>query len=362
MSTAGLVQVLKPDGGWDEKADPRLSAEELRRLHRLMLLVRTADTRALTLQRQGRIGPYVPSIGHEAAHIGSATALEPSDWVFPYYRSQAAAFARGMTLRTYFCQLFGNAEDLAKAHGMPNALGERRINYVSLSAPVSSLLPHAVGFAHAARLRSEKIVTLAYFGEGATSANDFHSGMNFAGVLKAPTVFFCTNNQYAISVPLSRQTASESIAIKAEAYGFEGVRVDGNDILAVHKVTREAVEKARRGGGPTLIEAFTYRLGPHTTVDDPTKYRDSKEVEEWRQRDPISRFKVYLEMRKLWSEADEQKLRLEVEAEVEKAVKEAEALPRPPLQTLFEDVYAEMPWHIKEQLSELLEEKGGSQD
>ena len=214
-----------------------------------------------------------------------------------------------------------------------------------------------MGAALAAKIRGDPIVTLTYFGDGGTSENDFHAGMNFAGVFKTPTVFFCQNNHWAISLPVERQTASETIAVKAHAYGFEGVRVDGNDILAVYRTTKEAVEKARKGGGPTLIEAVTYRMGPHSSSDDPKRYRSEEELAEWQKRDPLVRFHRYLEKKRLWTEADEKRAQDETNREIEEAVQHAEKLPKPALETLFTDVYAEMPWNLEEQLRQLRQEK-----
>jgi pyruvate dehydrogenase E1 component alpha subunit len=343
------------EGGLVPGQTAGLSKDDLLKIYRIMVLTRTADETALTLQRQGRIGPYVPCVGHEAAHIGSAFALEPQDWIFPHYRSQAAAFTRGLSMLTFFSELFGTKNDLAQGHGMPNTLGDRKINYVTLSAPVGAMLPHAVGVGLAARLRKEQTVALGYFGEGASSSNDFHTAMNFAGVFKTQTIFFCHNNQYAISVPLKRQTAAESIAIKAEAYGLSGVRVDGNDILAVYRATKDAVERARSGGGPTLIEALTYRLGPHSSVDDPTRYRSRDEVEEWRRRDPIERFKRFLEKNKILNERLDSEIHAAARREVDEAVKVAEATAPPELVTLIENVYSELPSSLIEQHQELAE-------
>jgi len=260
-----------------------------------------------------------------------------------------------MSLKVFFAQLFGRAQDLSKGHQMPNSLGDRTLNYVNLSAPVGAMLPHAVGVALAAKLRKEAIVALAYFGEGATSSNEFHTALNFAGVFKAPTVFICHNNQYAISVPFARQTAVSSIARKALAYGIDGIRVDGNDVLGVYRVTKEAVEKARSNHMPTLIEAVTYRLGPHSSVDDPTRYRSQKEVEEWQRKDPLDRYKRYLGKKRLLNAEQDEKLRAEIQLEVESAVKDVEAAPSPALETLIEDVYAEVPSHLLEQFKQVKE-------
>lgn len=357
-----IQQVIKPSGEYVEKMEPELSESELKRLYRIMVLTRNLDIRSLALQRQGRIGFYIGCLGQEAAHIGSAYALKPEDWIFPAYREMGAALLRGFPLRKLVSQFFANADDIGKGRQLANLFGDRSINFVTGSAPIATQIPHAVGAALAAKIRGDPVVTLAYFGDGATSENDFNAGMNFAGVFKTPIIFFCQNNQWAISVPVTRQTAAESIAIKAKAYGFEGVRVDGNDVLAVYRTTKSAVEKARAGGGPTLIEALTYRMGPHSSSDDPKRYRDEREVEQWRQRDPIARFRLYLERKGIWTSEDGEKIQAEVEAEISAAIKYAEGIPRPAIETLFTDVYAEMPWHLREQLQELLEERGGSEE
>jgi len=359
--TLELLQVIKPSGELVEEMDPGIPGDELRRLYRLMVLTRSLDTRGTQLQRQGRIGFFVGCLGQEAAHIGSAYALKPEDWIFPAYREIGAMLCRGITLTQLLDQYYANAEDVEKGRQLTNLFGLKKANYVTGSAPIATQIPHAVGAALAAKILGDPIVTMAYFGDGATSENDFHTGMNFAGVFKTPTVFFCHNNHWAISVPVERQTASETIAIKALAYGFEGVRVDGNDILAVYRTTKEAVDKARKGGGPTLIEAVTYRMGPHTSSDDPKRYRSEAELAEWQKRDPLLRFRKYLEKKKMWTEADELKVQDETNREIEEAVQHAEKLPKPALETLFSDVYAEMPWNLEEQLRELQAEMQGSE-
>jgi len=355
--TLELQQVIKPSGEYVEEIEPEISKDELRRLYRLMVLVRNLDIRGLQLQRQGRIGFFIGSLGQEACQIGSAYALKPEDWIFPAYREIGAALLRGVTLKQVMNQYFANAEDLQKGRQLTNLYGVKAANFVTGSAPIATQIPHAVGAAMAAKIRGDPIVTLVYFGDGATSENDFHTGMNFAGVFKAPTIFFCQNNHWAISVPFEKQTGAETIAIKAQAYGFDGVRVDGNDILAVYRTTRVAVEKARAGRGPTLIEAVTYRLGPHSSSDDPKRYRTEEELQEWQKRDPITRFRRYLEKKRFWNESDEKRVQEETAREIDEAVAHAEKVPRPEIETLFTDVYAEMPWHLEEQLRELREEK-----
>lgn len=353
-----LLQVIKPTGDYVEKMEPVLSKDQLHHLYRVMVLARSLDIRGLQLQRAGRIGFFIGGIGQEAAHVGSAYAMKPEDWIFPAYREIGSMLVRGITLKQLLNQYFANAEDVQKGRQLTNLFGVKDANYVSGSAPIATQIPHAVGTALAAKLTGDPIVTMAYFGDGATSENDFHTGMNFAGVYKTPTIFFCQNNHWAISVPVEKQTASETIAVKAKAYGFEGVRVDGNDVLAVYRTTKEAVEKARKGDGPTLIEAVTYRIGPHSSSDDPKRYRSEEELEEWQKRDPLIRFRRYLEKKGIWSESEEKKAQDDASHQLDQAIAYAEKLPRPALETLFTDVYEEMPWHLEEQLRELREEKG----
>ncbi len=348
-----LFRIINGEGKYDERVEPRLPDDELRRMYSTLVRVRMLDDRMLVLQRQGRVGFYVPSSGEEALQVGSAWVLEKEDWVFPAYREPGAALVRGISLKKVVAQVFGRAPDISKGRQMPSHFGDKDVNFVTPSSPVGTQIPLAVGAAMAMSLRKERNVTLVYFGDGATSSGDFHASMNFAGVFNAPCVFLCKNNQWAISLPFTRQTAAASIAMKAVAYGFEGVRVDGNDILGVYTVTKQAAEKARAGQGPTLIEAVTYRMGPHSSSDDPTRYRDAKEVEEWRKRDPIVRFRLYLQAKGLWDEKWEQEIRKQIDEELNAAIKEQEEAPKPSIETLFTDVYAEMPWNLKEQMEEM---------
>jgi len=351
---ADLLRIIEPDGSFDAKAEPKLSEAVLKDGYRHLVLVRALDARMLSLQRQGRIGFYVPSTGEEALQVGSAMALTKDDWIFPAYREPGCALWRGFPLDRFIAQCYGNALDLSKGRQMPSHYAYRPSNYVTISSPVGTQIPPAVGAAWAAKIRGDPIVTIVYFGDGATSEGDFHAGMNFAGVFKTPTVFFCKNNQWAISVPLARQTASRTLAEKARAYGFEGVRVDGNDLLAVYAATKAAVDKARGGGGPTMIEALTYRIGPHSSSDDPTRYRPKEEVEHWQARDPLERMRRYLHRKGLASKEWDEALRKELEDLITETVQRVEKAPPPPLETLFTDVYAEMPPHVREQMEAFL--------
>lgn len=350
-----LVQVLDTEGRViDRKRDPDIAVEDLRRMYRLFLLMRHMDERMLRLQRQGRLGFYMTSTGEEACQVGAAWALRPEDWVFPSYREPGVALWRGYALFDFVCQLMGNAGDPIKGRQMPVHHSVRSLHFVSISSPVGTQVPQAVGAAYAARLRRDPAAAIAFFGEGTAQTSEVHCAMNFAGVWKAPVVFFCRNNGWAISVPAARQTAAETIAQRGAAYGFPGVLVDGNDVLAVAAVTRDAIDTARAGGGPTLIEGRTYRRGAHSTSDDPNVYRDPDEPRAWEKRDPVERFRKFLAARRIWTEAWQKDLAEEVKREVGDALAGAEAKEKkPPVETLFDDVYAEMPRHLAEQRAEL---------
>ncbi|MGA2199076.1 MAG: thiamine pyrophosphate-dependent dehydrogenase E1 component subunit alpha [Nitrososphaerales archaeon] len=352
-----MLQIVRADGEYDSKLEPNLRDEDLRGMYRQMLMVRRFNERMLLLQRQGRIGFFIESTGQEACQIGSAFPLTQRDWVYESYRDPGICLVRGVPLKALVDQLMANADDPNKGRQMGVHWGYKDWNIVSLSSPVACRLSQAVGTAYAAKIKKDNIVCLTSFGDGATSQGEFHSAMNFAGVFKVPVIFFCENNQYAISMPVRRQTASENIAVKAEAYGFEGVLVDGNDVLAVYKATKAAVDKARSGGGSTLIEAVTYRIGGHSSSDDPSKYRSAEELELWKSRDPIKRFRVYLMKKGLLTDQEDRKTRDEVDSELVATIKESEKVPAPTLLSMFTDVYAEMPWHIKEEADELARER-----
>ena len=336
-----MLQVIDPEGKVVGDLPP-LADKELVDLYRVMLRSRVFDRRSLAAQRQGRLGTYAMLEGHEAAQVGSAAALRPGDFVYPAYREHAVQITRGMPLDVVLCYW----------RGLPNARWDvHGYRMMSIAVPIASHLPHAVGHAYAARLRGEDVVTAAYFGDGATSETDFHSGLNFAGVWKTPTVFVCENNLYAISVPYEKQTASATISQKADAYGIHGVRVDGMDVLAVYSATRDAVERGRSGDGPTLIEAVCYRFGPHATADDSRLYRDAAEETEWRARDPLERFRRFLADRDAWDDDQENALFAEAEAEFEAAMVDVEATPLPGRDDIIRHAYSRIPRLLVGQLN-----------
>ena len=350
-----VIRVMDDEGRVvHPERDPKLTGDELRRLFRAITLQRALDERLIVMQRGGGIGFYLSCLGEEAVPYGTAHALRESDWIFTAYRETGAALYRGYPLRTFMCQMFGNAEDPVKGRQMPVHHSVKRLNFVSISSPVGSQIPHAVGAAWAAKLQKKDDVVVGFFGEGATSTPTFHVSMNFAAVFKIPVILICRNNGWAISVPREVQTASRTFAQKAVAYGMAGVLVDGNDILAMIHAVREAAARARRGEGPTLIEARTYRRGAHSTSDDPSKYRDAAEPKEWESRDPLDRLRAYMQTRGELSVEWEAKMKAETAQEIRDAIADAKRVaPKPPLASLFEDVYAEVPWNLREQQAEL---------
>ena len=330
------LSILDSEGNLDTALEPKLTDTDLRSLYRAMLLARRLDERMVRLQRQGRIGTFAPTKGQEAAQIGSIFSLRPTDWMVPSFRETAAMIWRGWPIEKLLLFFAGHLEGGQPApdqHDLP------------ITIPVATQLPHAVGLAYAAQYRGDDVVVMAYFGDGATSEGDFHEAMNFAGVWHVPVIFICQNNQWAISVPLKKQTHSRTIAQKALAYGLPGLQVDGNDVLAVYAAAREAVERARAGDGPTLIECVTYRLGVHTTADDPTKYRSEAEVAMWEQKDPLTRFRAYLEKRNLLEEGLEQR----VDEEIAEAIRCFESTPPPDPLVMFDHAYAELPPDVQAQ-------------
>ena len=340
-----MVCILAPDGSCNETLRPALDKQQVGQMYRQMWLLRLYDRKAVSLQRQGRFGTYAQMEGQEASLVASVLPLQPQDWLVTSYRETGAMWMHGVPLK------------LLSLYWMGNELGSQmpeEVRVLPISIPVGTHPLHAVGLAWAGKYRQDGSIAVTYFGDGATSEGDVHEALNIAGVYRLPCIFFCQNNQYAISVPRHTQTASQTIAQKALAYGFPGVLVDGNDAFAVYAVMREAVERARRGQGPTLIEAYTYRMGAHTTADDPTKYRDEAELEEWKGRDPLLRLQRYLQHTEQWSDSWEQQMLTECTAEVEQAMEEAAAVPPPLPQDMFRYMYAEMTPQLIEQEAALL--------
>jgi 2-oxoisovalerate dehydrogenase E1 component alpha subunit len=314
---------------------------DLLRAYRLMLLARTIDERQWMLNRQGRIPFVVSCQGQEATQVGIGIALRPGiDHVLPYYRDLGLVLALGMTPLEVFLNLFAKADDPnSGGRQMPNHWAYSELNIYSHSSPVATQIPHAAGIALASQIRGEDAVTLVTFGEGGSSKGDFHEALNFAGIHKLPVIFVCENNRYAISVSQIKQMAIENVADRAAGYGFPGQIVDGQDLLAVQEATRRAVDRARAGEGPTLLEAKTYRLVPHTSDDDDRRYRAREEVAEWKKRDPIVLFRDLLLEREIWDEERDQALRQELFEEVTMAQKAAEDAPDPVPEQALEHVF-----------------------
>lgn len=321
----------------------------LRRMHHFMVLSRMLDDRMLALQRAGRIGFYGEVRGQEASVVGCGTPLAPQDWVFPALREGTIMLMRGYPLVNFIASNFGNDLDNMKGRQMPCHYSAKSVNQVSWSSCMATQLLHATGAAYAAKRKKTDETFVGFVGDGGTSENDFHAALNFAGVHQTPNVFVVQNNHWAISVPGALQTASKTYAVKARAYGFDGVRVDGNDVLAVAATMQRALEKARRGDGPTLIETVTYRMGGHSTSDDPSRYRERSEEDAWRRRDPIVRFEEYLTREGLMDEATAEAIRKDATAMINEAVKEVEKAGPPAPDTLFEDVYRENPPELERQ-------------
>jgi pyruvate dehydrogenase E1 component alpha subunit/2-oxoisovalerate dehydrogenase E1 component alpha subunit len=352
----GLYQLVD-EKGKQVSPVPELPEGLAVRLLEAMLFQRALDQRMLNLQRQGRIGFYGTAKGQEGAALGSGAAFAEQDWLFPALREGAVALWRGMGLERYISQCFGNSADPTKGRQMPCHYSDYKTKYLSLSSPIATQVTQAVGAARAAQIRGDKVVMGGYLGDGATSENDFHAGLNFAGVWKAPVVFVCQNNQWAISVPLSMQTASETLAVKAEAYGLPGVRVDGNDVLACYVATHMAVERARAGQGPTFVECLTYRLGGHSSSDDPTKYRDESEAKLWEKRDPLLRHRTWLKARGEWDDAREEAFLADAGKRISEAIANVESSDPLDVETLFTDVYAEMPALLQDQRERYLNDR-----
>jgi pyruvate dehydrogenase E1 component alpha subunit len=347
-----FLSILDPEGQIDESLDPQLSDELLVKLYRGMLLARRFDERMLILQRQGKIGTFAPLRGQEA-QVGAAAALDPEDWIVPSFREGAVEIWRGRPMERILLYYSGYNEGGVIPDGL---------YLLPISVPVGSHMLYAVGIGYGLMYRGQKAVAVTFFGDGATSEGDFHEAMNFASVYQTPVVFICQNNHWAISLPRSKQTHSRTLAQKAIAYEVPCLQVDGNDVIAVYSAAKDAVERARNGGGPTLIEMLTYRMSMHTTADDPKKYRTEEEVQEWERRDPITRFEKYLRGKKILDDRIVQSIAGEIKAEISSAEQRWSEIVEKGIDPLsmFDNAYAELTSTLRSQremLKRELEEK-----
>ena len=349
-----MLQLLNEEGQVREGATlPDLDKDVALRIYETMTFIRVLDERMVAAQRQGRISFYLASTGEEAASVASAAALKPQDMIMSQYREQGALAYRGYRTEQFMNQMFSNQKDPNKGRQMPIHYGDKALNFMTISSPLGTQIPQASGYAYGQKLAGIDAVTICYFGEGAASEGDFHAGLNMAAVLNCPAIFFCRNNGYAISTPASEQFAGDGIAARGIGYGIRTIRVDGNDVMAVYSATALARKIALEENCPVLIEAMTYRLAAHSTSDDPTGYRSREEEDKWRLKDPIQRMAKWLSQRG-WLDADADQKRIDAcRQEVLAAVKEAEKVPVNPIEDIVTDVYAEVPWHLQEQLDAL---------
>ncbi len=339
-----MLQILDPEGNIiDEKLNPDLNDDTLLTMYKTMLLGRVVDTKALQYQRQGRMLTYAPVKGQEAASVGVISALDKEDWMVPAFRELPGMLYKGAPLQRLLLYWLGNEEG--------NNL-EESLRILPISVPIASQINHAAGLAYARKVQDKKEVVVAFVGDGGTSHGEFHEGLNFGAVFDVPMIVIIQNNQWAISTPRATQTKAETLAQKAIGYGINGIQVDGNDPLAMYVATKKAKENALKGMGPTLIEAVTYRMGPHTTSDDPTIYRSNEEVAEWEAKDPLKRFKAYLVDKKLWTEKEDEALAKEYNDYVNKEFKEVEATGLMPLEDTFKYNYETMHKDLQDQLEE----------
>ncbi len=344
------IALVSENGEWTGQFELNLDDDLLRRFYHDMLKGRLLDERLMKLRFQGATTFTAPSSGHEAAQVGIAHAFKPGfDWVFPYYRDTALMLAMGVSTEEFLAQMMASTLDPARGRQMPAHPGSKALNAFTVASPIASHVPPAAGAAISMKIQGTGQVVINTFGDGATSEGDFHAGINFAGVQGAPIVFVCQNNRYAISADYHHQTASENIALKAHAYGMPGYLVDGMDVLASYFVMVEAVKRAREGVGPSLVEMQVYRYGAHSSDDDDSVYRPREEVEAWRRRDPLDRYRRFLVKRNLWNEADDQAMRESIDAEISRAAQANRDAGKAPLEWMFDDVTAEMLPHLARQ-------------
>lgn len=349
-----MLQVLQPDGSVHPKAEcPEITQQSSLKILHTMQYIRLLDERMVAAQRQGRISFYLACSGEEASTIGSAAALESQDMIMSQYREQGALAYRGFTTKEFMDQMFSNQNELNKGRQMPIHYGSKALNFMTISSPLGTQIPQASGYAYGQKMAGLDAVTICYFGEGAASEGDFHAGLNMAAVLDCPAIFFCRNNGYAISTPSEEQFAGDGIASRGIGYGVRTIRVDGNDVVAVYAATKKAREIALEHHCPVLIEAMTYRLAAHSTSDDPTGYRSKDEEERWRLKDPLQRFKVWVDS-KGWLDEEKNQIFIEqTRQEILKELKLAEQVPICAIDQIIEDVYDTPPSHLKVQLADL---------
>lgn len=348
------LRVLKEDGHtYPDATLPTIDQTLALKIYDTFLFIRALDERMLAAQRQGRISFYLTATGEEATDIGSTAALADDDMIMAQYREQGAIAFRGFTVEQFMNQIFSNEKDLGKGRQMPIHYGSAALHYQTISSPLGTQLPQAVGYAYGYKAQNKKNCVICYFGEGAASEGDFHAALNMAGVLRVPVIFFCRNNGYAISTPAHEQFAGDGIAPRGVAFGIKTIRVDGNDVLAVLLATQEARRLAVEEHQPVLIEAMTYRLGAHSSSDDPSGYRSKSEEDTWRAKCPVARMKQYLLLKGWWDEEQDSARKDAHRKAIMDAMKSAEKLPAPPLEDLFSDVYDEIPWHLNEQYEAL---------
>jgi pyruvate dehydrogenase E1 component alpha subunit len=352
MSETELIQVMDPEGRVDESAIKGISETDINEMYRLMVFTRLWNTKALSLQRQGRLGTLASVRGQEAANVGMGLALGPKDWFCPAFREYGAFFARGADPVAMF-QHWGGDERGARP--------PKDSLMLPVCITVGSHLCHAAGIAWGAKIREDRIAVLSSSGDGSTSQGDFHESLNFAGVFALPVVFAIQNNHWAISVPVERQTATPTISQKAIAYNIEGVRVDGNDVFAVYLTVKRLLDQARTDYRPSLVELVTYRMDDHTTSDDAARYRTEEVLAPWRAKDPIDRMRKYLMASGGWDDEKETTLVTECTDQVEQAVHDFEAVEPPHPTDIFDHMYKDMPWHLREEKEEMLRHLGESE-
>jgi 2-oxoisovalerate dehydrogenase E1 component alpha subunit len=349
-----MLQLLQADGCLHDKVDiPEIDQQLALKILETMQYVRLLDERMVAAQRQGRISFYLACTGEEASTVASAAALKPQDMIMSQYREQGALAYRGFSSKEFMDQMFSNQEEYNKGRQMPIHYGSKDLNFMTISSPLGTQIPQASGYAYGQKMAGKDAVTICYFGEGAASEGDFHAGLNLAAVLDCPAIFFCRNNGYAISTPSEEQFAGDGIASRGIGYGVRTIRVDGNDVIAVYAATQKAREIALEYNCPVLIEAMTYRLAAHSTSDDPTGYRSKDEEQRWRLKDPVLRFKTWIQSKDWLNEEQNRAFMEQTRQELLQELKRAEQVPICPIEQIIEDVYDTPPAHLKDQLSQL---------